>query len=852
LLSLGVLAVMTLGALAIAALLLTSRAASGPRPGWMAALAVALAGLGLVASTSAAHVQARDSSPLRQLAARGEDVRLQVEVDEPVKILDPGSSNSRVLIRATALRVNCDRPCGDSAGGSWTLSGRVLVFGPIQGWGSLTPGMTVTAPVTLARADPQDLLVGVAFARGPPESSAQPGVLDSVAARIRDGLQERSDRTLGPDEAGLLRGIVVGDTTGMDAILVEDFRVSGLSHLTAVSGTNCAIVVGAVLWPLRRSRLRGWSRAVIAAVVLAGFVVLVGPQPSVARAAVMGAITLLALGTGRARQALPALAGTVLLLCALDPALARDLGFALSVAATAGIILVAGSWSERLGRRGWPPFLAAAVAVCAAAALFTAPVLVLIVDRISLISLPANLLVVPVVAAVTMLGLAAALIAPVWPWLAEVVLRTADVPLRWMVWVAERGARIPGSVLAWPGGVFGALTLVVVIVGLITLLRRRRFRWLAAAACVGVVASGVSVRTFAPTWPPTGWTVVACDVGQGDAVVISLGPGRALVVDAGPDPVLVDGCLRRLGVREIPLLLLSHLHADHVDGMLGVFRGRVVEAVATGADPPPAQAYARILRLAEDAEVPVLTVLAGDIRVVGPATIEVLAPLVSYVGTRSDPNNSSVVARISVGEVSILATGDVESEAQSDLLRRGADVSADILKVAHHGSAYQEPEFLTATRARVALISVGADNDYGHPDEVLVDRLASGGMSVHRTDLDGDIAVADATGSALGVFARGNPIRAQAAALSGLQATALPPRRERHGRPLPRADLPRREPEPRAPRGGRTRSAITVRSTHLPDARPHRARSRCPGRAPRRVPRQAVPRRGGGPVLPRD
>lgn len=851
-LAFGILLALALAALTAGSLLLIRRASFRRRSGWSAAAALALAGLGLVAGTSAAHIHARDGSPLRQLAAEGQDVRLRVEVSDQVRILAPGSSSSRVLVPATVLAVSCDRPCGDSAVRSWSLSADVLVFASLQGWAQLTPGATVSAPVTLARAALEDLLVGIAFARGPPEAFAHPGVLDRAAAGIRGGLRDRADQTLGRDEAGLLRGIVIGDTTGMDAVLAEDFRISGLSHLTAVSGTNCAIVIGAVLWPLRRSRLRGLTRALIAALALAGFVVLVGPQPSVLRAAVMGAITLLALGTGRARQAIPALAGAVLLLCALDPGLARDLGFALSVAATAGIIVVAGSWGEKLGNHGWPAFLATATAVCAAAGLFTAPVLLLIVDRVSLISLPANLLVVPVVAAVTVLGLAAALVAPVWPWLAEVLLRACDLPLRWMVWVAERSARTPGAVLPWPGGVGGAVALVAVIVASIILLRRRRIRWLAAAACVGVVVSGVSVRSFAPTWPPTGWSLVACDVGQGDALVVSLGPGRAVVVDAGPDPLLVDGCLRRLGVQEVPLLLLSHLHADHVDGMVGVFRGRSVGAVATSADAPPVQVYARIHRLTKDAEAAVLTFRPGETRVVQAATIEVLGPVTRYVGTRSDPNNSSLVARITVGDVSILTTGDIEFEAQSDLLRRGTDLSADVLKVAHHGSAYQEPAFLTATQSRVALISVGVDNDYGHPDETLLDRLAAAGMSVHRTDQDGDIAVTDASGSELAVFPRGDPIQAQAAPFSGPTGSDLPPRRQRHARATLESGRRWRTPDLRWRRDRGVRPAITRGPTHRPFVVQRRVRSRGRGRGRRQVPRRRPPRLAGKPVRPRD
>lgn len=758
-----------------------------------AVVALALAGLALVAGTSAAHIQARDDSPLRQLAADGQEVRLRLQLTEAVRVIAAGAGGARVLVTGAALAFTCLRLCGDSSTRSWTLRAEVLVFAPAEGWSDLVPGSTAVATVSLATAAPEDLLVGIAFARGPPEAATPPhAVVDSAAAGIRGGLRERAERTLGPDEAGLLRGIVLGDTAGMAAVLVEDFRTSGLTHLTAVSGTNCAIVVGAVLWPLRRSRFRPVTRAVIAAFALAAFVILVGPQPSVLRAAAMGAITLLALATGRARQAVPALSAAVIVLVCLDPALARDLGFALSVAATAGIVLIAGPWSDRLRIRGWPRPVAVATAVSVAAAVFTAPLLVLIVARVSLISLPANLLVVPVVAVVTVLGLTAALVTVIWPWAGEVILRLTDWPLRWMVWIAERAARTPGAVLPWPQGVVGALALAGTIAAAVVLLRRRRVRWLVAAACAGFVVSGLSLRVLSPGWPPAGWAMVACDVGQGDALVISTSHGRAVVVDVGPDPVLMDGCLRRLGIAEVPLLVLSHLHADHVDGLTGVLRGRSVGMIATSLEPPSVEDYARIRRIAEEADVPMIVLRPGETRLVDQVRLETLGPVVRYAGTRSDPNNSSIVARISVEDISVLATGDIELEAQRDLVRRGVDLHADVLKVAHHGSAHQDAAFLGATDAVVALISVGAGNDYGHPDEVLVDRLVAEGMEVHRTDDGGDLAVVDLPGSDLAVVSRGDPIRVETGSMPALSSVVQGPaagqyglRRDPVGRPAP-------------------------------------------------------------------
>ena len=497
-----------------------------------------------------------------------------------------------------------------------------------------------------------------------------------------------------------------------------------------------------VLAPLRRRALDRRVQALVALVALAGFVVLARPTASVVRAAAMGAVMLLALASGRSRVAVPALAAAVTVLLLLDPRLASDAGFALSVTATAAIVLLSPGWSARLQERGCPALLADAVAVAAAAGLATAPLVAGLSGLVSPVSLPANLLAAPAVAPATVLGLLAALVGAVVPPAGDALVWLAGWPVRWLVTVARTAAGLPDAATGWPAGTRGALLLtgVLVVAGLL-LWRSPRLRALALAVLVGLVVLGWPLRQVAGGWPPADPVLVACDVGQGDALVVPTGPGEAVLVDAGPEVGPVDRCLDRLGIDTLPLVLLSHLDADHVGGLPGALAGREVGTVATGtlspADDREAGLAAQVARAGARREV----LEPGDVRTVGGARLEVLAPPAEIATAAAEPNDLSLVVRVTHRGVRVLLTGDLSAAAEARLLDRGVDLRADVLKVPHHGSADADPAFLAATGARVALVSVGADNPYGHPAPGLLSLLTRSGMRVHRTDEQGDLAV---------------------------------------------------------------------------------------------------------------
>jgi competence protein ComEC len=261
---------------------------------------------------------------------------------------------------------------------------------------------------------------------------------------------------------------------------------------------------------------------------------------------------------------------------------------------------------------------------------------------------------------------------------------------------------------------------------------------------IATAVGAVPVRLLAPGWPPDRAVVVACSVGQGDAVVLPAAAGEAVVVDAGPEPAAVDRCLRGLRVVAVPLLVITHFHADHVGGVAGVTRGRRLGAVALPGFGEPAAGAQLVLAAARTAGAEVIHPGPGWRYARGDLALAMLGPARPLAGTRSDPNNNSLILRaVLAGAVSVLLAGDAETEEQQELLAEvGAPaLRADVLKVAHHGSAYQDLAFLEAVHPTVALVSVGADNDYGHPNPAVLAHLSRLGAWVLRTDIDGDLAV---------------------------------------------------------------------------------------------------------------
>jgi len=674
--------------------------------------------------------------PVPELAAAEAAVSLRLRVTgDPSLRSDPRSRRPPyVVVRARIEQVT-------GRGRTSLVRSPVLVSGSPD-WMSVRFGQRVEAAGRLGPVEPGSDIAAVLSSRAPPRAIGDPSWWLRAAEHVRAGLRESVE----PEPSavrGLVPALVMGDDAGLPAEVAEDFKTTGLTHLSAVSGTNLTLLLVFVV-PLARLvgvRARGLTAVGLVTVVV--FVVLARPQPSVLRAAAMGLVALAAMTSGGTRRGVRSLSVAVLGLLLLDLGLARSAGFALSVLATGGIVVLAPVWRDKMAC--WMPrWLAEAVACPLAAQLACTPVVAWLSGQVSLVAVGANLLAGPAVGPATVLGFGAAGIALLSADLARLVGWLAAWPARWIILIATEGADLPGAATQWPATVLGVAVLAVLCLALSFGLHRLLTRPIAMLLCLLLLALAVLRPVGSIGWPPDDWVLVACDVGQGDGLVLRAGRGSAVVIDTGPEPAAMDRCLRDLGVGHVPVLLLSHFHADHAGGVAGVLRGRTVGEIEVAPYPSPAAEYRRVMALASGHGIPVRTVTYRERRAVAGLAWTAIWPARlpgSGSGDESPENNASIAMLVETAGLRILLTGDLEPQSQRAVLASGVDLRADVLKVAHHGSGHQEPGFVAATGARLAVISAGVGNDYGHPAPRTLELLRREGMRVARTDTGGSVAV---------------------------------------------------------------------------------------------------------------
>jgi competence protein ComEC len=579
------------------------------------------------------------------------------------------------------------------------------------------------------------------------------GGLGGAADRLRAALAGSIAPGLEGERRALIAGIVLGEDEGLDQELKDRFRASGLYHLLAVSGQNVAYVIAGVLLVAWLAGVPRWFAQVAAIAAVGCYVLAVGWQPSVVRAGVAGGLASLAWLASRPSDRWYFLLVGAAVLLAWSPYSLLEPGFQLSFAAVVAIFLVVPRLERRLEGYPIPRWLAAALAVSAACGLATAPILWLQFGAVPVLSVPANALAAPVVAPILGLGLAAAV--------AGLVLPGAALAIAWANgWLAAylgACARLVGSLpFAQMTSSLGLLTLAgaigaaLLVVRLPRARRRQTLVLLAGAAIVLVLAWQLWPRPGPPP-PPNGLRVSFLDVGQGDAALLQV-PGGAVLVDEGPPEANVADRLRRLGVTRLSALVLTHPQRDHIGGAADVLRRLSVGAVLDPRLPAESPYEDEAMEAARRRGVQVIEARAGQAFRIGRLELRVLWPDGPGLPGQ-DPNDHAVVLLASFGAVDVLLTADAESNVTGRL-----DLSpAEILKVAHHGSVDSGlTELLARLQPRIAVISVGAGNDYGHPTPSTLSALEHRpGLRLFRTDLDGTVVV-ESDGRALTVRRSGD------------------------------------------------------------------------------------------------
>jgi competence protein ComEC len=494
---------------------------------------------------------------------------------------------------------------------------------------------------------------------------------------------------------------------------------------------------------------RNWQYLITVFALLA-FVVLVRPQPSVLRATVMGLVALAATYSKSNRSPVPALSVAIIALVAMDPWLAVSYGFALSVAATAGLILWVNRIQTFLDRtipKRVPLWIIQTLTVTIAAQFSVFPILVALGSPISLSSIPANMLAGPLAGPAMVLGLLAALATPFSQVLGTLIAWLAGCFAQLIAMVAQFSAAIDWLRIPWPSGNFGVALAIVCVSGVVQIgIIWHRLSRVQQSHAISMLITALVLLWINPSltlkqWPVPNWVMVSCDVGQGDASVIRVGRNEAVVIDVGGDPKAINDCLSNLGIKRIPVLLLTHFHADHVGGLEGAIGNREIGQIRVSPlnDPPTTTKFVQgvLTRLKMSA-----TVMTYPERfVVNGVSFTCIWPSELIMGQGSDANNASVALAVEVNGVSILLAGDIEPPAQDQIARDLPAMNFDVIKVAHHGSRYQSSDFASWANAEVAFISVGRDNDYGHPAPETISLYELTGSRVFRTDLDGDLAI---------------------------------------------------------------------------------------------------------------
>jgi len=622
-------------------------------------------------------------------------------------------------------------------------------------------------------------------------SSANPVL--NAALRLKQKLSSAAVTSLTPSQAAVLNGIVFGTQGLIDRETRQSFIETGIVHILSVSGLHIGLVLGGTVGLLRLLRLQPGLTAPLVTPVIIFYVLMTGLNPAVLRAAIMALLLLWAHHLGRERDWPTTMALAALIILLWNPMQIYHPGFQLSFAATWGILylgpLFTGACARLLNVNGIPDTfsrpISQSLAVPLAAQLATVPLVAWYYNLISPVSILANLVAVPLVGIIMLLGVTAAALGMVWLPLAELVNVSNGAVLSLFMGVVSFFQKLPGAVfylptpplflaVAWYGGLIAAGWFFSG--GCNEAVKDRLKGWAAVGAALGLAL----LLIWVPWGGGHGVAVHFLDVGQGDSILVQT-PGRKnMLIDAGgrrdefqtgsgTGDQVVTPYLRKIGVQRLDVLVLTHPHEDHAGGAAAVvknfpvelalvpqvdkkvFKSKeevTVEEITAGqktkssSDEEIPAAYVALLEKMAASGIMVRTAGAGDtLRLDHNLEIEVLSPAEMKGESKSFLNNQSLVLKLTYMDRSFIFAGDIEEDAQSGLIRGGADLRADVLKLPHHGSRSLLPELVEQVKPGIVVISVGAHNNFGHPAPSTLDMLYRAGALVYRTDQDGAVII---------------------------------------------------------------------------------------------------------------
>lgn len=539
----------------------------------------------------------------------------------------------------------------------------------------------------------------------------------------------------------ILIGMIIGDTSETSEEVENDFKISGISHLLAVSGSNVAYIILAIKFLLNKFTSRSVSN-ILTILFIVLFVLISGGSASVVRAAMMAIIAIVSELVSRKSNTLASIATSALVILIYNPFVIYDIGFVLSFCGTIGIVLLNSKISSYLNSKIKSKILKMFIdtfSVTMSAQIILLPIMWRAFNTISIISLLSNLIVVPLTGVITILGIAIYFVGLIYMPVARILSYSIYVLIEFVINVASFCAKISFSqiILPTPSWLFIIIYYMVIYKIFVDSERNK-------SACI-MISMLIVAQIIIGILPNLCTHINMIDVGQGDCIYMETINKKRILIDGGGsensdydvgENVLVPYVLDK-GTKTIDCIILTHAHEDHIEGLISVVEKLKVNQIIVGPQPTNEFLYEKLLIVAAENNVPIKTASKGDKFYIDNVEFEVMHPE-NNIKFKDDLNNNSLVIKIKVDEITLLITGDIEK--QAEMLIINENISANILKVAHHGSnTSTSEEFINKVSPQVALIGVGENNNFGHPAENVIERLNKIACNIFRTDNHGEV-----------------------------------------------------------------------------------------------------------------